>query len=233
MSIATDHTGVEVDGRGVSGDESLVIQPGIPPFGGIFALPGRETPIASHEPHSEEENWAEHLHAHLPHLHVSYGFKLTQQQNTELPDSTHLEVAMAILTSQRVDCNPIFVGKNSEEGVCLKIAGEDVHWIHSTEVSEKAQRLFAKTGRRLPSTMYFAGFRTSTVDERQQKPYTRAELSEAIGDGLICEQHFQATWREASDEPIEPYDVVIYLGDSATNYHTFFRLPTIMPLGAF
>lgn len=221
-----------VDDAAPSVEPTLEIRPGLPPFGGIFGLPGRESPIASHQPHAPGTRVAEHLHEHLPHMHISYGFTIPQQRLDLLPDKTMFEVAMVVLCAHRVDCNPIFIGRNGPEGTCLKIGGEDVHWIHSDEVSEKAARLYAETGRTIPDGYYFSGFRTATVDERQEKGYTREELAEAIGTGLTAEQHFQATWREPSDEAIEPYDVLIYLGDSTTRYHTFFKLPTVVALGA-
>ncbi|MFC7384440.1 hypothetical protein [Sphaerisporangium rhizosphaerae] len=214
-------------------EPDLIIRPCLPPFGGIFDLPGRETPVATHMPHAPFENLEEHLHEHLPHLHISYGFEIARHELEHLPESTHLEVVMAIKKEHRVDCNPIFVNrKNASEGECLKIGGEDVHWIHSEETARKATELFARTGRRLPEDMYFSGFLTSTPDERETRAYTREELFEAIGDGLLVEQHFQATWLEPREEPIDPYDVIIYLGSTDTRYHTFFRLPAIVPLGA-
>jgi hypothetical protein len=214
-------------------EPDLIIRPTLPPFGGIFNLPGRETPVATHLPHKPFENLEEHLHEHLPHLHISYGFEIPKQAYEDLPDHTHLEVTMAIKKEHRVDCNPIFVNrKKAAEGECLKIGGDDVHWIHSEETARKATELFAHTGRRLPDDMYFSGFLTSTVDERNTRAYTRDELYEAIGDGLLVEQHFQATWLEPREDPIEPYDVIIYLGSTHTKYHTFFRLPAIVPLGA-
>jgi len=220
-----------IEGR-TTREPDLIIRPCLPPFGGIFDLPGRETPVATHMPHQPFENLEEHLHEHLPHLHISYGFEIAAHAPEELPESTHLEVVMAVKKDHRVDCNPIFINrKNGNEGECLKIGGDDVHWIHSEETAHKATELFARTGRRLPDDMYFSGFLTSTVDERQTRAYTREELAEAIGDGLLVEQHFQATWMEPRDEPIEPYDVIIYLGNTATRYHTFFRLPAIVPLG--
>jgi hypothetical protein len=212
----------------------LIIRPGLPPYGGIFDLPAQETPIAAHQPHGPYTHIAEHLHDHLPHMHISYGFSIPEHRPEQLPESTHLEVAMAISRAHRVDCNPIFIGRmNGNAGETLKIGDEDVHWIHSEETAEKATERFAATGRKLPDDMYFSGFVTATVDEREDRPYTREELAKAIGSGLIAEQHFQATWMEPKDEAIEPYDVTIYLGNTATPYHTFFRLPTVVPLGAF
>ena len=51
--------------------------------------------------------------------------------------------------------------------------------------------------------------------------------------GFRADQHFQATWREPRDEAIEPYDVIICLSDDQTSYFTFFRLPVVVPIGAF
>lgn len=217
----------------VIAEPDLIIEPCLPPFGGIFDLPGRQTPVATHMPHGPFENLEEHLHEHLPHMHISYGFKVPKHDKASLPKATKLSVVMAIRKEHRVDCNPIFVSRKSpREGECLKIAGDDVHWIHSDETARRATELFARTGRRLPEDMYFSGFVTSTPDEREERAYTRDELYDAIGDGLLVEQHFQATWQEPRDEAIEPYDVTIYLGNTTTNYHTFFRLPAVVPLGA-
>jgi hypothetical protein len=211
----------------------LIIRPSLPPFGGIFDLPGQETPVATHAPHGPYQHIPEHLHDHLPHMHISYGFQIPKHKPEDLPRECKLQVVMAISKQHRVDCNPIFIGRvNGNTGETLKIGGVDVHWIHSEETARMATERFAKTGRRLPDNMYFSGFVTATEDERDERAYTREELEEAIGDGLLAEQHFQATWLEPREEMIEPYDVTIYLGNSATPYHTFFKLPTVVPLGA-
>lgn len=235
MTATLDLPGVRPESPDLPGPstraQDLVIRPCKPPFGGIFDLPGQETPIATHLPHGPYGHLREHLHEHLPHLHVSYGFEIRKHRPEELPDETHLEVAMLIHKDHRVDCNPIFTGRDGNEGTCLKVGGEDVHWIHSSETDEKATRRFAATGRSIPADRYFSGFVTSTPDERTARPYTRGELVEAIGDGLLAEQHFQATWLKPCEEAITPYDVIIYLGNTATAYHTFFRLPTVVPLG--
>jgi hypothetical protein len=230
--VITEHELSSAETVRADAEPMLVIRPGLPPFGGIFDLPGQESPVVAHRPHPPGRRLAEHLHEHMPHLHISYGFTMPQQRIEMLPRKTAFEVAMYVHSDHRVDCNPIFSGKNGSEGVCVKIGGEDVHWIHSDEVGEKATRLFEATGRKLAPGGYFSGFRTATVDERQEKDFTREELFEAIGTGLVAEQHFQATWREPRDEAIEPYDVLIYLGDSATTYHTFFNLPVVVSLGA-
>jgi hypothetical protein len=164
-------------------------------------------------------------------MHIRYGFEIPAQSLIGVPAAA-LEVAMLIRGEHRVDCNPIFVGRGpGSEGICLKIAGQDVHWVHNEEVGEKATALFEATGRELPDGFYFSGFRTSDVDERKVWRYSSDELKRAIGRGLRADQHFQATWREPSDQPITPYPVVIYLGDDQTSYHTFFELRPTVVLG--
>jgi hypothetical protein len=212
-----------------STETRLEIRPTLPFLAGLFDLPG-ESPIASHTPHEPFKGINEHLHEHLHHMHISYGFKIPAQ--TSMPDFTKLEVAMAVLDELRVDCNPIFVSRRGNEGTCIKVANQDVHWVHSEEVGQKARARLEATGRKLPNGYYFAGFRTSDVDERVEYSYTREELEAAVGQGLVAEQHFQATWHDPRDEPIEPFDVTIYLGDSESSYHTFFKLPVLVPLGA-
>lgn len=210
-------------------ERELEIRPTLPFLTGVFDLPG-ETPIASHPPHAPYTNMKEHLHEHLHHMHIAYGFKIPSQ--SRLPDFAKLEVAMAVLDELRVDCNPIFVAKKGREGTCVKIANQDVHWVHNEEVGQKAAALYAATGRTLPPGYYFAGFRTGDVDERKEFSYSREDLEAVIGQGLVAEQHFQATWKQPKDQAIAPFDVIIYLGDSETKYHTFFKLPVTVPLGA-
>jgi hypothetical protein len=209
-------------------DTALVIYPKLPSIHGIFDIPS-ETCISAHNPHGRI---AEHLHDHFPHLHIRYGFEIPAQPLSGIKAAA-LEVAMAIRVDQRVDCNPVFVARGQgSEGICLKIAGQDVHWVHHDDVGVKANYLFEATGRKLPEGFYFSGFRTSDLDERKPLRYSREELKRAIGLGLRADQHFQATWREPKEEPIEPYDVIIYLGDDESSYYTFFRLPVVVPLGA-
>ncbi|MFC7479882.1 hypothetical protein ACFQX7_07270 [Luedemannella flava] len=94
-------------------------------------------------------------------MHISYGFEIPRHELDQLPKETMLSVTMAVKKTHRVDCNPIFINrKNANEGECLKIGGDDVHWIHSEEMPKKATELFARTGRRLPDDMYFSGFGT-------------------------------------------------------------------------
>jgi hypothetical protein len=38
---------------------------------------------------------------------------------------------------------------------------------------------------------------------------------------------------EPRDQAIEPYDVVIFLSDDSSSYHTAFNLPVTISLGAF
>jgi hypothetical protein len=207
----------------------LIIRPRLPFIPGIFDIPP-DTCISSHRPHARIP---EHLHDHFPHMHIRYGFEIPAQSLVGI-DSSALEVAMAIRAEHRVDCNPVFVARGpNSQGVCLKIAGQDIHWVHNEEVGLKATKLFEETGRKLPEGFYFSGFRTSDVDERKVLRYSREELKRAIGLGLRADQHFQATWRDPREEAIEPYDVIIYLGDDETSYHTFFRLPVVVPIGAF
>lgn len=206
----------------------LIIRPRLPFIDGIFDL-GPNTLIASHSPH---EHIAEHLHDHLPHMHIRYGFEIPRQSLIGI-NAAALEVVMMVKVEHRVDCNPVFValGK-ANEGICLKIAGQDVHWVHSEEVSRKGTKLYEASGRKVPQGFYFAGFRTSDVDERKVFRYSREELLRAIGAGLRADQHFQATWREPRNEPIEPYPVVIGLSDDETYFHTFFELRPTVVLGA-
>ena len=55
-------------------DRELLIQPRLPFVNGIFDL-GPNTLIASHSPH---KHITEHLHDHLPHMHIRYGFEKYQ-----------------------------------------------------------------------------------------------------------------------------------------------------------
>jgi hypothetical protein len=71
------------------------------------------------------------------------------------------------------------------------------------------------------------------MTERKVYEYTREDLVRAIGNGLVADQHFQATWKKPIEKEIEPYDVTIFLGDSVTEYHSFFRLPVVVPIGAY
>lgn len=209
-------------------DRALVIHPRLPSIPGIFDLPA-EALIASHRPHGRI---VEHLHDHLHHMHIRYGFELPSQSLVGI-EAVAFEVAMMIHVEHRVDCNPIFVARGpGAEGVCLKIAAQDVHWVHNEEVGRKATELFEATGRRVPEGWYFSGFRTSDVDEREVWRYDVEELKRAIGRGLRADQHFQATWRDPRDEAIDPYPVTIYLGDDETSYHTFFELRPTVSLGA-
>ena len=207
----------------------FIVRPRLPHFPGIFDIPA-DTCIASHTPHEHIE---EHLHDHLYHMHIRYGFEFPGQPLTGIDFLAPL-VAMMVKVDHRVDCNPIFVGKGKgAEGVCLKIGGQDVHWTPNEAAGEKATKLFAATGRKVPEGYYFSGFITSSMDERSPFEYSRLELTRAIGTGLVADQHFQATWKEPVEKPIEPYDVIIYLGDTITDYHTFFRLPVVVPIAAF
>ena len=141
---------------------------------------------------------------------------------------------MAIPVEQRVDCNPIFVARGKgAEGICLQIDGEEVHWVHHDEAGAQATELYEATGRKLPDGFYWSGFYMSDVEERKVRRFTREQLLRTIGLGLRADQHFQATWREPRDEPIEPYEVLICLTDDRTSYFTFFRLPVVVPIGAF
>ena len=145
-----------------------------------------------------------------------------------------LEVAMLVKVAHRVDCNPIFVARGRDnEGICLKIAGQDVHWVQNEDVGKKATELYQGTGRDIPEGFYFSGFRTSDIEERKVWRYSREELLRAFGSGLRADQHFQATWREPSNDKIDPYPVVICLSDDETYFHTFFELQPTITLGAF
>lgn len=212
-------------------DDPLVIRPRLPILDGIFHL-GPDVLIASHPPHSHIK---EHLHDHLFHLHIRYGFEIPKQAFAGIPkQGVSLQVAMAIAKTQRVDCNPVFVAKGDNgEGICLKLGGQDVHWVHDEAVSKKATKLFQATGRQLQEDFRFIGFSTSDLQERKPHRYSRLQLKEAVGNGLRVDQHFQATWIEPREEPIVPYDVIISLSDDATDYHTFFKLTPTISLGAF
>jgi hypothetical protein len=212
-------------------ENGLVIEPRLPIHDGIFHL-GPNTLIASHPPH---QHVTEHLHDHLHHLHIRYGFEIPHQGFEGIgKDGVALEVAMVIDVAQRVDCNPIFVARgHGAEGICLKMGGQDVHWVHDEEVAAKATQQFEATGRKLSSHLRFIGFSTSDLQERRKHRYSVLELKEAVRHGLRVDQHFQATWIEPKDEPIAPYDVTIFLSDDATSYHTFFTLSPTIKLGAF
>lgn len=212
-------------------ENGFVIRPRLPIHDGIFHL-GPDVLIASHPPH---RHITEHLHDHFYHLHIRYGFEIPRQDLSSLPTrGLALQVAMLIKVTQRVDCNPIFIAKGKgAEGICLKIAGQDVHWVHDESVGKKATKLFQATGRSVPDDARFIGFSTSDLEERKLFRYKEAELKEAIGSGLRVDQHFQATWIEPRDAPIEPYEVIICLSDDVTGYHTFFTLPPTISLGAF
>src|SRR5215211_3642786 len=190
-------------------EPALRIKPRLPTIDGIFDL-GSNVLIASHGPH---RHIAEHLHDHLHHMHIRYGFEIPRQSFKGITQAA-LEVVMMIKVQHRVDCNPVFVGRGPDaEGVCLKIAGEDVHWVHNEEAAAKATELFRQTGRKVPDGYRFSGFKTSDLEERKVRRYSRAELVATVGLGLRCDQHFQATWIEPKDELIEPYDVIIGLSD--------------------
>lgn len=211
-----------------SGEVGFVIRPRAPAIDGIFDL-GPDVLIASHAPHGRIR---EHLHEHLYHMHIRYGFEVPRQGFRGI-DRVAPQVMMAIPVEQRVDCNPVFVARGEgAEGVCLKIAGEDVHWVHNEAAGRKATALFEATGRHLPKGFRFQGFETSDLEERKVRRFSREELQAAVGLGLRADQHFQATWIEPRDTPIEPYDVIICLADDATPYHTFFRLQPTVALGA-
>lgn len=205
------------------------IRPRLPAIDGIFNL-GPDVLIASQGPH---EKIREHLHDHLPHMHIRYGFEIPGQSFSGVPAAA-LQVAMLIRAEHRVDCNPVFVARGpGAEGICLKIAGQDVHWVHNEDAGKQATERFERTGRVVPKGYRFSGFKTSDLEERKVRQYTRTELLTTVGCGLRCDQHFQATWIEPKQEPIEPYDVIICLSDDATTYHTFFRLQPTVSLGAF
>jgi hypothetical protein len=208
-------------------EPQFVIRARVPGIHGIFNLPS-ETLVASHAPHEHIE---EHLHDHLQHMHIRYGFEIPNQSLAGIEGLAPWTM-MAIKITHRVDCNPIFVARGpGAEGVCLKIGGEDVHWVYDDAVAKRGGALFEATGRRLPDGSYWAGFSTSDLSERHLQRYSAQELKRTIGFGLRADQHFQATWREPRNEPIEPYEVIIGLGDDVTNYHTFFRLSPVPPLG--
>jgi hypothetical protein len=208
---------------------TLRILPKLPAIDGIFDL-GSNVLIASHNPHGRIP---EHLHEHAPHMHIRYGFEIPSQSLHGI-QAAAFEVAMMVRADHRVDCNPVFVARGrGAEGVCLKIAGQDVHWVHNEEVGKKATDLFTRTGRKIPKDFRFSGFRTSDLQERVVRRYSREELLATIGLGLRCDQHFQATWIEPQNKPIEPYDVVICLSDDATDFHTFFCLHPTVSLSAF
>jgi hypothetical protein len=211
-------------------ENGFVIQPRRPIQDGIFHL-GPDVLVASHPPHSHVR---EHLHDHLHHMHIRYGFEIPQQSLSFIPKrGLALEVAMDIKINQRVDCNPVFISKGEgAEGICLKIAGQDLHWVHNEKVGKKATKLFQATGRSTSKESRFIGFTTSDMEERKVFRYSKAELKEAIGAGLRADQHFQATWIEPRNEPIAPYEVVIFLSDDVTNYHTFFKLTPTISIGA-
>jgi hypothetical protein len=212
-------------------DKSLIIKPRIPIYDGILHL-GPDTLIASHPPH---KHVTEHLHDHLYHMHIRYGFEVPAQPLTFIPASgVALQVAMLINTAQRVDCNPVFIAKgNDGQGICLKIGGQDVHWVHDDGVARKATELFKSTGRIIPPEARFIGFSTSDLDERRLRKYTVDELKAVIGNGLRADQHFQATWIEPRETPIAPYDVTIFLSDDVSDYYTFFELSPTIKLGLF
>ncbi|MFZ0845286.1 MAG: hypothetical protein WAM62_05785 [Pseudolabrys sp.] len=210
-------------------DVAFRIHPKLPAIDGIFDL-GSNVLISSHSPH---DRIPEHLHDHMPHMHIRYGFEIPRQSFDGI-ESAALETMMMIRSTHRVDCNPIFVARGpGAEGVCLKIAGQDVHWVHNEEAGKKATALFEATGRKIPDGYRFSGFRTSDLQERVTRRYTKTELKAAVGLGLRCDQHFQATWIEPKPDPIEPYDVIICLSDDASSFHTFFRLEPTVSLSAF
>jgi hypothetical protein len=210
-------------------DVAFRIYPRLPAIDGIFDL-GSNVLIASHAPHGRIP---EHLHDHVPHMHIRYGFEIPRQRFRGI-DAAALVVVMMIREDQRVDCNPIFVARGpGASGICLKIAGQDVHWVHNDEASKRGTELFTATGRKIPKGYRFSGFKTSDLQERTVRRYTKDELLATVGLGLRCDQHFQATWIEPKLDPIEPYDVIIGLFDDASPFHTFFRLSPTVPLGAF
>lgn len=211
-------------------EEGLIIRPCLPRIPGILGI-GPDQCIASHAPH---EPIKEHLHHHLQHMHIRYGFELPSQSLTGITDGVAPAVMMAIPVEQRVDCNPIFVARGEgAEGICLHIDGEEVHWVHHDEAGAQAVELYEATGRKLPDGFYWSGFYMSDVEERKVRRFSREQLLRTIGQGLRADQHFQATWREPRDELIEPYEVLICLTDDQTSYVTFFRLPVVVPIGAF
>jgi len=208
-------------------EKGVVIQPRLPFINGIFDL-GPNTLIASHAPH---EHIREHLHDHLPHLHIRYGFEIPRQPLLGV-NETALVVIMMIKVEHRVDCNPVFVALGPHnEGVCLRIADQDVHWVHNEDAAKKGTIHYESTGRRVPQGFYFAGFSTADTGERKIHRYTRESLLRAIGAGLRADQHFQATWRDPKEEPIEPYPVTIGLSDDTSPFFTFFELRPTVALG--
>ena len=149
--------------------KSLVIRPRLPAIPGVLDIPP-DTCIASHRPH---EPIPEHLHDHLHHMHICYGFEFPHQ-SLDGVDGVALETMMAIKAQHRVDCNPIFVARGEEsEGICLKVGVDDIHWVHSEEAGAKASELYERTGRQLPEGYYFSGFRTSDPEERKVRRYSR------------------------------------------------------------
>ena len=142
-------------------ENGFVIRPRLPIHDGIFHL-GPDVLIASHPPH---KHIPEHLHDHFYHLHIRYGFEIPQQSLSGVSKrGLAPQVAMLITNTQRVDCNPVFVAKGEgAEGICLKIAGQDVHWVHDESVGKKATKLFQATGRCVPDDARFIGFSTNDV----------------------------------------------------------------------
>jgi hypothetical protein len=211
-------------------EDGLIIRPCLPRIPGILGI-GPDQCIASHPPH---EPIKEHLHHQFHHMHIRYGFELPQQTLAAIREPVAPAVMMMIKADQRVDCNPIFVARGEgQEGICLHIQGEEVHWVHHDEAGEQATALYEATGRKTPEGYYWSGFYMSDVEEREIRRFSREELLRTIGLGLRADQHFQATWREPKDEPIEPYEVLICLTDDQSSYYTFFRLPIVVPLGPF
>lgn len=211
-------------------EEGLVIRPCLPRVPGILGI-GPDQCIASHPPH---EPIKEHLHHHLHHMHIRYGFEFPRQSLASIRDGVAPVVVMAIRVDHRVDCNPIFVARGEgAEGICLHIDGEEVHWVHQEEAGAQATELYEATGRKLEEGFYWSGFSMSDTEEREVRRFTREQLLRTIGLGLRADQHFQATWREPRDEPIDPYEVLICLTDDQTSYFTFFRLPIVVPIGAY
>lgn len=210
-------------------EAGLVIRPRLPSIPGILGI-GPDQCIASHAPH---EPIKEHLHHQLPHLHIRYGFELPAQTLSGI-ERISPAVMMMIRNDQRVDCNPIFVARGEgAEGVTLHIDGEEVHWVHSDEAGTQATELYRATGRETPDGYYWSGFYMSDTAERKTRSFTREQLLRTIGLGFRADQHFQATWREPREAPIEPYEVLICLTDDQTSYFTFFKLPIVVPIGAF
>ena len=124
-----------------TGETGLIIRPRLPAIDGIFDL-GPDVLIASMKPH---DRIPEHLHDHLHHMHIRYGFEIPRQDFSGI-DRVALLVVMMIPVDQRVDCNPIFVARGEgSEGVCLKIAGEDVHWVHDDDAGKRGTELFEST----------------------------------------------------------------------------------------